>query len=92
MKLYVDGLIKKYKVYFIVKCFLRKQKVDFNTFAPMTRILSICILFILTYIFKLFVHQINVKITFLNGILEEEIYMEQPKGCKVLRKRIKFVN
>ena len=34
-------------------------------------------------IYKLQIHQIDVKTTFLNGELEEEIYMEQPKGFVV---------
>lgn len=29
-------------------------------------------------------HQIDVKIIFLNTDLDEEIYMDQPKGCEVL--------
>ena len=34
----------------------------------------------------------DVKTTFLNGDLEKEIYMMQPKDYKVLGKRIKFIN
>ena len=38
------------------------------------------------------VHQMNVKTTFLNGDLEEEIYMEQPEGFIVLRQEKKSVS
>ena len=33
----------------------------------------------------------DIKTTFLNGELEEEIYMDQPKGCMVPGKEQKFV-
>ena len=29
------------------------------------------------------VHQMDVKTSFLNGVIEEEIYIEQPKGFDV---------
>ena len=60
----------------LLQNFLLENKVDFDTFAPMMKISPICIFFTLTYIFKLFVHQINVKTKFLNSILEEEIFIE----------------
>ena len=44
----------------------------------MTRITSIRLLFALAYIHDLVVHQMDVKTAFLNGKLEEEIYMDQP--------------
>ena len=38
------------------------------------------LLFALTSFYNPFVHQIDVKTTFLNGNLFEEIYIEQPEG------------
>jgi len=40
-------------------------------------------LIVLVAIHKLVIHQIDVKTTFLNGDLEEEIYMSQLEGCVV---------
>jgi len=37
-------------------------------------------LIVLAVVYDLQIHQMNVKTTLLNGELEEEIYMEQPKG------------
>jgi len=44
------------------------------------RITSIRVLFALTSIYKLYVHQMDGKMTFLNGDLKEEVYMKQPEG------------
>ena len=46
----------------------------------MTRISSIRVLITLAYVHNLVIHQMDVKTTFLNGELEEEIYMDQPEG------------
>jgi hypothetical protein len=46
----------------------------------MVRIISIRVLFVLASIYKLYVHQINVKTTFLNEDLKEKMYMKQTKG------------
>ena len=42
---------------------------------------SIRILIALSSIHRLFIHQMDVKTTFLNGDLDEEIYVLQPEGC-----------
>ena len=52
----------------------------------MTRISSIRVLIPLASIHNLMIHQMDATITFLNGDLEEEIYMEQPEGCVVPEK------
>ena len=49
----------------------------------MTRIASIKVLIALASIHNLVIHQMDVKTAFLNGDLEEEIYMDQLEGCVV---------
>ena len=79
-----DGSIEKYKVRLVTKCFLQKPNIDyFDTFAHVTKIPSV-ILIVLPSIHKFFIHQIDVKTTFLNGDLEEEIYMLQSEECIIL--------
>jgi len=83
-KYHPDGSIEKYKARLVAKGFTNKHNIDyFDTFAPVTRIFSIRVLLALTSIHKLVIHQMDVKIAFLNGELEEEIYMIQPEGCVV---------
>ena len=63
-----DGSIEKYKARLVAKGFSQKQIIDyFDTFAPVTSISSIRILIALASIHKLFIYQIDVKTTFLNG-------------------------
>ncbi len=79
-----DGSIEKYKARLVAKGFSQKQNIDyFDTFALVTKISSVCVLIALASIYKLVIHQMDVKTTFLNGDLEEEIYMSQPEGCVV---------
>ena len=76
------GSIEKYKVRLVTKGFSQKQNIDyFDTFAPIIRISFIRILIDLASIHRLFIHQMDVKTTFLNEDLEEEMYMLQPEGC-----------
>ena len=80
-KLNADGSINKYKARLVAKGFKQRHVIDyFDTFAPVARISSICVLLSLASIYKLVVHQMDVKIAFLNGDLEEEVYMEQTEG------------
>ncbi|GJU28401.1 zinc finger, CCHC-type containing protein [Tanacetum coccineum] len=61
--------------------FRQKEGIDyFNTYAPVARITTISLLLALAAIHNLMIHQMDVKTTFLNGDLEEEVYMKQPEG------------
>ena len=80
-KLKDDGTIDKYKARLVVKGFRQKEGLDyFDTYSSVTRITSIRLLIALAAVYDLQIHQMDVKTTFLNGELEEEIYMEQPEG------------
>ena len=73
------GSIDKYKAILVDKGYNQKKYIDyFDDFAPVTRISSIRVLITLASIHKIFVHQIDVKITSLNRELGEEIYRDQP--------------
>jgi hypothetical protein len=58
-------------------CFTQTFGVHYNeTFAPIVKFVSICHILALVTIEDMEIHQMNIKTTFINGDLEEEIYME----------------
>ncbi|GKA82572.1 zinc finger, CCHC-type containing protein [Tanacetum coccineum] len=77
----VDGTIDKFKARLVIQGFRQKERIDyFDTYAPVARISTIRLLISLAATHNLMIHQMDVKTTFLNGDLEEEIYMKQPEG------------
>ena len=76
-----NGSIQTFKTRLVANCFIQKEGVDyFDTYSPVVRVTLIRVLFALTSIYKLYVHQMDVKTTFLNGDLKEKVYMEQHEG------------
>ena len=74
------GLLTKYKARLVVKEYRQKEGLDyFDTYSLVTRITLITMLIALETVHDLKIHQMDVKTTFLNGELDEEIYMEQPE-------------
>jgi hypothetical protein len=77
----IDVEVERYKATLVARGFIQTFGVDYNeTFAPIAKFVSICCILTLTVIKDMAIHQMDVKITFLNGDLEKEIYMEQSEG------------
>lgn len=69
----------------MAKGFRQKEGIYyFDTYAPVARTTTIRLLFALASLNDLIIHQMDVKTAFLNGDLDEEIYMEQPEGYLLL--------
>jgi hypothetical protein len=80
-----DRIIQTFKARLVAKGFRQREGIDyFDTYALVARITSIRVLIALVSIYKLVVHQMDVKIAFLNGNLDEEVYMDQPEGFVLL--------
>ena len=76
-KLRPDGSIDKCKARLVIRGFNQKKGLDyFNTYSPMTKIATIITLVALAAIHGLVVHQMDVKLAFLNDDLEEEIFYD----------------
>ena len=80
-KLNEEGKVVRNKARFVCKGYAQQEGIDFSeTFAPVARMESIRIFLAYASYKKFTVYQMDVKTAFLNGYLEEEVYMEQPEG------------
>ncbi|KAK1610745.1 hypothetical protein QYE76_034418 [Lolium multiflorum] len=76
-----DGNITVYKARLVAKGFRQIQGVDYDeTFSPVAKLKSVRILLAIAAFFDYEIWQMDVKTAFLNGDIEEELYMVQPKG------------
>ena len=80
--------IEKHKEIFMVCGFSLKEGVDYEEkFAPIERYNYIIYILALVALMKWKIHLMDVKTTFLNGVVEEEVYIEKPLGFKTHDKK-----
>ena len=83
-----DESIEKYKARFVARGFSQKEGIDYEeTFALVARYTSIRTIIALAAKMKRKLHQMDVKTTFLNGVIKEEVYIEKPQGFEVEDKK-----
>jgi len=76
----MNGDVERYKAKLVARGFTQTYGVDYNeNFVPVAKFTSIHCILTLVALEDMEIHQMDVKIAFLNGELEEEIYMEQPQ-------------
>jgi hypothetical protein len=84
IKLVANGSILKYKARFVTGGFSQKEGIDYEEkFSPVSRYTSIRTIISLAAKMKWKLHQMDIKKTFLDGVIEEEVYIEQPQGFEV---------
>jgi hypothetical protein len=68
----VDGSIEKHKTRFVACGFSQKEGIDYEeTFSPLVRYTSIGTIISLADNMKWKLHQMDMKTTFLNGVIEK---------------------
>ena len=81
VKYKADGSVERHKARLVAKGCSQKPGLDYEeTFSPVAKYTSIRTLLAIANQLNLEVHQMDVSTAFLNGKLEEEIYMSQPEG------------
>ena len=76
-----SGKIERYKARLVVKGYSQREGIDFKeTFSPVSTKDSFRVIMAIVAHFDLELHQMDVKTAFLNGDLDEDVYMEQPIG------------
>nr|GEU54030.1 retrovirus-related Pol polyprotein from transposon TNT 1-94 [Tanacetum cinerariifolium] len=77
----LGGGVLKNKARLVARGYRQKEGIDFEeSFAPVARLEAIRIIIAFAAHMNMIVFQMDVKTTFLNGVIREEVYVSQPDG------------
>ena len=81
IKTKADGSVERYKVCLVAKGFTQEYDIDYEeTFAPVGHLTTVRCLISMATVHRWPLYQMDVKNSFLNGDLQEEVYMQPPLG------------
>ena len=84
MKRNAKGEIKKYKTRLVAKGYSQRASVDYDeVFATVAFLETVRLITSLAAQHRWKIHQMDVQSAFLNGILEERVYIQQPLGYAI---------
>ena len=85
VKQVANGSVEKYKARFVARGFSQIEGIDYEeNFALVVRYSSIQTMLSLLAHMGWHIHQMDVKTAFLNGVIEEEVYIKQPRVRRIL--------
>jgi len=77
-----NGSIERYKAHLVTRDFTQQEGIDYSeTFSPIIKQATVRLLFSIVVSCDWKIHQLDIHNAFLNGVLDEEVYMKQPPGC-----------
>jgi transposase InsO family protein len=92
VKRHADGSVDRFKARLVAKGYSQLYGIDFTeTFAPVVRFSSLRAVLAIAAANDYEIHQMDVKTAFLNGDLDEDIYMEQPDGHRAAGDQADYV-
>jgi histone deacetylase 1/2 len=81
IKRHADGQVTQYKARLVARSFTQQEEIDYlEMFSPVIKPITVRLVLTIAVSYGWNIHQLDVHNAFLNGILQEEVYMAQPPG------------